>query len=44
MRYKKTEICQACAQIKNVCQTCLLGKRDRYHMTVGLNYVNVSHD
>ncbi|CAI8048528.1 Pre-mRNA-splicing factor RBM22 [Geodia barretti] len=24
MRYKKTEICQACAQIKNVCQTCLL--------------------
>lgn len=24
MRYKKTEICQACAQLKNVCQTCLL--------------------
>lgn len=26
MRYKKTEVCQACAQIKNVCQTCLLGQ------------------
>lgn len=24
MRYKKTEVCQACAQIKNICQTCLL--------------------
>ncbi|KAL5479201.1 hypothetical protein EMCRGX_G022693 [Ephydatia muelleri] len=24
MRYKKTEVCQACAQLKNVCQTCLL--------------------
>ncbi|KAK9718173.1 Pre-mRNA-splicing factor slt11 [Basidiobolus ranarum] len=24
MRYKKTEICQTCAKIKNVCQTCLL--------------------
>tara|TARA_R110002050_G_scaffold21413_6_gene59326 strand:+ start:28 stop:1050 length:1023 start_codon:yes stop_codon:yes gene_type:complete len=23
-RYKKTEICQTCAKIKNVCQTCLL--------------------
>lgn len=22
--YKKTEICQACAKVKNVCQTCLL--------------------
>ena len=26
MRYKRTEVCQACAQLKNVCQTCLLGK------------------
>lgn len=26
MRYKKTEVCQACAQLKNVCQTCLLGE------------------
>ena len=24
MRYKKTEICQTCSKIKNVCQTCLL--------------------
>jgi pre-mRNA-splicing factor RBM22/SLT11 len=24
MRYKKTEICQQCSKIKNVCQTCLL--------------------
>jgi len=23
-RYKKTEICQVCAKLKNVCQTCLL--------------------
>ncbi|KAJ8651739.1 hypothetical protein O0I10_012686 [Lichtheimia ornata] len=24
MRYKKTEICQICAKLKNVCQTCVL--------------------
>ncbi|KAI0226285.1 Pre-mRNA-splicing factor slt11, partial [Massospora cicadina] len=24
MRYKKTEICQTCSKIKNVCQTCIL--------------------
>jgi pre-mRNA-splicing factor RBM22/SLT11 len=24
MRYKKTEVCQTCCKIKNVCQTCLL--------------------
>ncbi|VDM45542.1 unnamed protein product [Toxocara canis] len=24
MRYKKTEVCQTCAKMKNVCQTCLL--------------------
>ncbi|KAI8801656.1 Pre-mRNA-splicing factor RBM22 [Cladochytrium replicatum] len=24
MRFKKTEICQTCAKIKNVCQTCVL--------------------
>jgi len=23
-RYKKTEICQICSKLKNVCQTCLL--------------------
>lgn len=23
-RYKKTEICQTCSKLKNVCQTCLL--------------------
>lgn len=22
-RYKKTEVCQTCAKMKNVCQTCL---------------------
>lgn len=22
-RYKKTEICQTCAKLKNVCQTCI---------------------
>lgn len=24
MRYKKTEICQTCSKVKNVCQTCML--------------------
>ncbi|XP_071953548.1 pre-mRNA-splicing factor RBM22-like [Antedon mediterranea] len=24
MRFKKTEVCQTCSKIKNVCQTCLL--------------------
>ncbi|CAO3664601.1 unnamed protein product [Umbelopsis vinacea] len=24
MRYKKTEVCQSCAKMKNVCQTCVL--------------------
>ncbi|KAJ8023078.1 Pre-mRNA-splicing factor RBM22 [Holothuria leucospilota] len=24
MRFKKTEICQTCSKIKNICQTCLL--------------------
>ena len=24
MRFKKTEVCQTCAKLKNVCQTCLL--------------------
>lgn len=24
MRFKKTEICQTCSKLKNVCQTCLL--------------------
>jgi pre-mRNA-splicing factor RBM22/SLT11 len=24
MRYKKTEVCQTCAKVKNTCQTCLL--------------------
>ncbi|KAI8813805.1 hypothetical protein BJ742DRAFT_787510 [Cladochytrium replicatum] len=24
MRFKKTEICQTCAKIKNVCPTCVL--------------------
>nr|CAD7420692.1 unnamed protein product [Timema poppensis] len=24
MRFKKTEVCQTCSRLKNVCQTCLL--------------------
>ena len=24
MRYKRTEICQTCCKLKNICQTCLL--------------------
>lgn len=24
MRFKKTEVCQTCCKLKNVCQTCLL--------------------
>ena len=24
MRFKKTEVCQTCAKLKNLCQTCLL--------------------
>jgi pre-mRNA-splicing factor RBM22/SLT11 len=32
MRFKKTEICQACSKIKNVCQTCLLDLH--YHLPV----------
>lgn len=24
MRFKKTEICQTCARLRNACQTCLL--------------------
>lgn len=24
MRFKKTEVCQTCSRMKNVCQTCLL--------------------
>ncbi|KAI9292115.1 hypothetical protein K502DRAFT_325965 [Neoconidiobolus thromboides FSU 785] len=32
MRHKKTEICQTCAKIKNVCQTCILDLQ--YHLPV----------
>ena len=24
MRFKKTEVCQTCAKVKNACQTCIL--------------------
>eukprot|EP00733_Pompholyxophrys_punicea_P001805 Pompholyxophrys_punicea_v1_NODE_1046_length_1014_cov_4.479666.p2 type:complete len:130 gc:universal NODE_1046_length_1014_cov_4.479666:453-64(-) len=24
MRFKKTEVCQTCSKLKNICQTCLL--------------------
>ena len=39
MRFKKTEVCQTCAKLKNVCQTCLLDLeyglpvQVRYHRT-----------
>lgn len=32
MRFKKTEVCQSCSKIKNVCQTCLLDLH--YHLPV----------
>lgn len=31
-RYKKTEVCQTCARMKNVCQTCVLDLQ--YHLPV----------
>ncbi|CAG8432714.1 5696_t:CDS:2 [Diversispora eburnea] len=43
MRYKKTEICQTCAKLKNVCQTCLLDLQYNLPVQVrdtALNIVN----
>ena len=42
MRFKKTEVCQTCSKIKNVCQTCLLdleyGELAIYQITLGKGY------
>lgn len=37
MRYKKTEVCQTCAKLKNVCQTCLLDLQ--YGLPVQVSYM-----
>lgn len=35
MRFKKTEVCQTCSKIKNVCQTCLLDLEYGEHLHLG---------
>lgn len=33
-RYKKTEICQTCAKLKNVCQTCVFDLQ--FHLPIAI--------
>ncbi|CAJ0625513.1 7464_t:CDS:2 [Entrophospora sp. SA101] len=44
MRYKKTEICQTCAKLKNVCQTCLLDLQYNLPVQVRDTALNVTND
>lgn len=45
MRFKKTEVCQTCSKMKNVCQTCLLDlEYGTEHLSVYLIHVStVAH-
>jgi len=42
MRGKKTEICQTCARVKNVCQTCLLDLK--YNVPVAIRDLSLSKE
>ncbi|KAJ3091709.1 RNA binding motif protein 22 [Quaeritorhiza haematococci] len=44
MRYKKTEVCQTCAKIKNVCQTCVLDLEYGLPVQVRDSVLNVHDD
>ncbi|KAI3382240.1 hypothetical protein SNEBB_011424 [Seison nebaliae] len=44
MRFKQTEICQTCAKVKNVCQTCLLDLRYGLPVEVRDAALNLSND
>ncbi|RKP35224.1 hypothetical protein BJ085DRAFT_29421 [Dimargaris cristalligena] len=44
MRYKKTEICQSCAKLKNACQTCMLDLEFGLPVQVRDRILNVSED
>ncbi|KAG0175619.1 RNA binding motif protein 22 [Apophysomyces sp. BC1015] len=44
MRYKKTEICQTCSKIKNVCQTCVLDLQYGLPVEVRDSALNVKSD
>ena len=41
MRFKKTEVCQTCAKLKNVCQTCMLDLEYGLPVQVQLLYYHV---
>jgi len=43
MRYKKTEVCQTCAKLKNVCQTCLLDLEYGLPVQVMNGFINGFH-
>lgn len=44
MRFKKTEICQMCSRVKNVCQTCLLDLAYNLPVQVRDKLLQVSND